>query len=139
MKITDLTDSQKLLMSEADRKSLGKHGITAHEANQAQILRSEKDLHREVRSLLNLNAIPFCEARMDRKSSITVGWPDITFAVDGTPIAWELKFLGALSPDQVRVKAAMEKHGWKYRVIRSLVEAQEHLRDLRNDQAECPL
>lgn len=134
MKLTDLTDKQKRLMSEADRKSFGKHGMTAHEANKAFVLRSEKDLHRQIRNLLNLNGIPFCEARMDRKSSITIGWPDITFAVDGIPVAWELKFLGALSPDQARVKIAMEKHGWKYRVIRSLVEAQAHLLGL-NDQA----
>jgi hypothetical protein len=115
-------------LSPQDRKAAGV--MTADESRRQGILRSEKDLHREVRGLLNLRGIPFCEARMDRKSSITVGWPDITFAVDGTPVAWELKFLGSLSPDQARVKADMERHGWRYRVIRNLLEAREHLREL---------
>lgn len=119
------------LLSPADRKAAGVK--TAAESRKDAIQRSEKDLHKEVRNLLNLHGIPFCEARMDRKSSITIGWPDITFARDGVPIAWELKFLGSLSPEQVAVKERMEKHGWHYRVIRSLTEAREHLRELAGE------
>lgn len=102
----------------------------ADESRREIINRSEKDLHKEIRQLLNLHGIPFCEARMDRKSSITIGWPDVTFARDGVPVAWELKFLGSLSPEQVSVKERMEKHGWRYRVIRSQEQAIQHLKEL---------
>jgi hypothetical protein len=120
-------------MNPADRKSLGKAGMTARENIAACDARNERELHKQIRALLMHRGIPFCEARMDRKSTITVGWPDITFAIDGVPVAFELKTgRNDLSKDQARVARDMLAHGWFYFVIRSLDEALEALRVFEN-------
>jgi len=48
------------------------------------------------------------------------GWPDLTFACNGVPVAVELKTeKGRLSDAQKAVKGRMEANGWRYHICRS--------------------
>lgn len=118
------------LMDPKDRELLGKAGRTTEEVHEEVKRRLERDLHKQLCSFLNLLNIPFCHARMDRKSSITVGWPDFSFAFKGRFVAWEAKTMSTLSPEQNSIKTALEKHGALYKVITRLFDAQEHLRSI---------
>lgn len=47
------------------------------------------------------------------------GWPDLTFALSGRPIAVELKSAsGKLSPEQVTMLTMMQENGWEVYVMR---------------------
>jgi hypothetical protein len=92
---------------------------------------SEGDLHKQVIALLKYYNVPVCHSRFAKRSTITIGWPDITFCILGNPIAWELKVgKNGLSNEQRAIRANMERHGWQYRVIRTLEEAESHLREV---------
>jgi len=48
------------------------------------------------------------------------GWPDLTFALEGRPIAVELKSQsGKLSEDQVKCLTEMKANGWEVYVLRA--------------------
>jgi hypothetical protein len=50
-----------------------------------------------------------------------VGWPDLVFALHGTPCAVELKAAsGTLSPEQRACLSQMRENGWTVAVIRSM-------------------
>jgi hypothetical protein len=117
-------------MRPEDRAHLGKAGRTSEEIAKVVKDRAEKDLHRDIVRYLNVLGIPFCHARMDRRSSMTPGWPDFTFPYKGRFVAWEAKTGTRLSPDQNRIMAQILKAGGEFKVITELGEAKEHLREL---------
>lgn len=90
----------------------------AREKNEAK---SEKALQALIMSYLRGKEIePGCQ-RMDRKSNMALGWPDIVFAFHGVPVALEVK-VGAnkQTPEQVALQSRLEADGWLYFVVRSL-------------------
>jgi hypothetical protein len=131
----------------AERQKLGKHFRTMNEIQTEGERISERKLHVQIRNLLSLKGIVFLEQRMDKRSRGVKGWPDFTASVviqkpskvDPTnvmcvpiAIAWEVKLPGKkLSPEQEEISRKMTAfpNGWHYRVIHSVDEA---LDDLRN-------
>lgn len=124
-----------------DRKALGKAGLTPEEVLAKAQLRNERDLQRTIVSLLRLKGIEPLWHRTDKRSHATIGWPDITFStvhrVDGwddfCPQAWEVKFEdGELSVEQQQMMIRLQSppNGWRVRVIRSVNEAIEQLREV---------
>ncbi len=65
MKATVLPESFLRCMKEEDRKSLGKAGLTASEANAKCSRRSEKELQKHIVNLLRLRGIEPIVSRMD--------------------------------------------------------------------------
>ncbi len=119
------------LMSPADRARLGKAGRTSVEIYRQIEEQSEKDLHKDIVRYLNVLGVPFAHARMDKKSSIAVGYPDFSFPYRGRFVAWEAKVRGRpLDADQQRTREHIEKHGGMYAVIRQLEDAKNHLREI---------
>lgn len=99
--------------------------------------KSERDLQRQIVSYLRLRNIEVCWHRTDKKSTATVGWPDITFAVkvNGFPCAcaYEVKFgSGTLSREQndVLVRLQASPNCWRVRVIRTFIEVVDDMREL---------
>ena len=123
-------------MDPRDRESLGKAGRTTQEITKSIQDREEKELHKDIERFLNILGITFCHARMDKKSGITVGWPDFSFPYRGRFIAWEAKTKTTLSPEQNAVKASLERQGAAYRVITDIAQAKDHLREI--DAVENP-
>lgn len=108
-------------MNPKDRKSLGKAGMTKEECNNIQMIKSEKELQGYVAAFLRFEGIAFCHARFDRKSTMTVGWPDFTFAFNGIPIAFECKSeSGKLSKEQEKCHENMRANGWRVYVITNM-------------------
>lgn len=115
-------------MSETDRKSLGKAGLTREDCEKKAALRNERDLHRIVAAYLTLKGIEVFRQRMDKRSRGPVGWPDFTFAAKGVPVVWELKLPGQkLSDEQELMGQNLKKNGWRHAVIRSLDDAKRAL------------
>ena len=57
------------------------------------------------------------------------GWPDLTFALDGRPIAVELTAKGGtLSQDQVKMLTTMKKNRWEVYVLRAFQDFYDMLR-----------
>ena len=92
---------------------------------------TEKDLHREIMQLLDAHLIPYARARMDKRSTLAVGYPDFSFPFRGCFVAWEVKVgKNHLTPEQEMYATSIERHGGCYRVIRTLGDAERHLREV---------
>ena len=92
---------------------------------------TEKDLHRQIIGLLDVHRIPFARARMDKRSTLAVGYPDFSFPFRGCFVAWEVKVgKNGLTPEQEVYATNIERHGGEYRVIRNIGDAERHLREV---------
>jgi hypothetical protein len=123
------------LMSVVDRATLGVK--TKDEMAKAWKAKSERDLQRQLVQYLRLRGIEILWHATHKKSTATVGWPDIIFAVMSggfcTPCAWEVKFgAGTLSPEQNDVLQRMQARPncWRVRVIRTFNDAVDELREM---------
>lgn len=116
-------------MSPEARKPMGKAGMTSDEATKKQEDQAEKDLHKQVVDYLEQHrGIKVGHARMDRKSTYTVGWPDLSFSVNGKACAIELKVgKNDLSTEQYLCISDMQKNGCNVAVARSLEEVKAFL------------
>lgn len=133
-----LPDSFLRCLSPADRKALGKGGMTAEEAIAKQVAKNERQLQGQIVNLLRLKGIEPLWHRTDKKSAATEGWPDITFSInwrrrldEAIACAWEVKFGdGELSQAQKAMKIRLETspNNWVWREIRSVDEALAELR-----------
>lgn len=146
-----LPDKILRLLSPEDRKKLGKAGLTKPEWESKWQARNERDLQKQIAQLLGLHGIAYCWHRTDRRSHATIGWPDFTFCVEGeydcssegyniTPTyacAWEIKFGdGELSIEQKQMAVRLQSppNNWRWRVIRSLDEAIEELKQMGSEE-----
>jgi len=122
------------LMSRADRRALGKAGLTAAECAARIEARTERALQGQIVALLRLRGIEALWHRTDRRSAATVGWPDITFAVRGRggvrACAWEVKLNGRLTREQSDLARRLVDNGWDWRLIRSVEEASQALEEV---------
>ncbi len=70
------------------------------------------------------NGIFWIRQRMDRKSNVAIGTPDILGVRDGIPFAWECKMDGRNpTPEQVAAMEHMSRNGWRTAIVRSYDEA----------------
>ena len=84
---------------------------------------TESDLQREICQLLRLKGIWFASTITGRRTTARTGTPDLLLAINGHPIAWELK-VGAnkMTPEQVETFNKMRINGWDCQEIRSTAE-----------------
>jgi hypothetical protein len=115
-------------MAPAVLKSLGAHGVTGEEAQASFIAKSEGDIHKQIKNLLNLRGIWFCHSRMDKPTTQRKGVPDFMFALSGIATAFEVKYgKGKRCDEQIAVHEAMTRNGWQVYTVRSLDEARDIL------------
>jgi hypothetical protein len=88
------------------------------------LAQSEKHLQEQIEGLLRRSGYFPIRQRMDRKSNIVIGCPDILFASRaGRAMAWEVKMPGQKPrPEQEQAMAAMAHAGWSVAVITSYDE-----------------
>jgi len=99
--------------------------------------KSERELQGQIVNLLRLKGIEVLWHRTDKKSAATVGWPDLTFAVESglrtVAIGMEVKLPGRkLSSEQQKVAVEMMNppNSWTYHVVTSVDEVLHILRKL---------
>jgi len=93
----------------------------------------EKDLQNQIEALLRRENIVPIRQRMDRRSNLEVGVPDILFSHRGRSIAWEVKLPGQKpQPEQVAMHERMRANGWRIAVVRSYAEAVEIFKALED-------
>ena len=119
------------LLSPADRRSLGKAGLTAEEALQTARIKVERDLQNLIESYFRLRGVFAIRSRMDKKTTTPVGTPDFMLALDGEAIAIEAKLPGEkLTPEQEAMRKTLTEspNGWKWLTVYSLDPIKELLR-----------
>jgi hypothetical protein len=115
-------------MDPAERRKLGKAGMTASEAAAKQIARSERDLQNLIANELLRRGIWFTRSAMNRPTTNTVGTPDFVFCVKGRFCAVEVKFAkGRVRPEQATAIADIALNGGAAKVVRSFQEFIEFL------------
>lgn len=131
-RITQLPDSALRLVAPEIRKTLGAAGVTYAEAQASAVVKSEKQLQSSLQNLLQLRGVRFViRQRMDRKSNVKTGCPDILFAFRGVPCAWEVKMPGEKpKPEQVKAMDDMHADGWRCFVVTSYDEGVKILANL---------
>jgi predicted Ser/Thr protein kinase len=124
-------------MDPADRKRLGKAGVTRAEAIEKAALRSERDLQNQIANYLRLHGIWFDQDAMHKRRTGTTGTPDFLFAINGRACAIEAKFGdGDLKPAQVAAIAAMKKDRWRVVVVKSLPEVISFLKEVSTNELQ---
>jgi hypothetical protein len=80
--------------------------------------KTEKILQNQLYSFLSSVGVTVIRSRMDKRSTINVGCPDLLFAVKGLPVAYETKAPGKKpNLEQIKMMEQMTKDGWKCFVI----------------------
>lgn len=119
-------------MSPEVRRSLGI--ATIQEAQQAHDCRVEKDLLRLCQQELSRRGVLVVH-HLSHRAREHAGYPDLTFALNGTPCACELKTArGIVSAAQEACHDAMMMDGWQVRVCRSFDEFREWLDGISQEQ-----
>ncbi len=122
-----IPDRMRRLMPMATRKALGIP--TAQEAQEAYEVRAEKDLLRMCKQELGRRGVRVVH-HLSHRAREHAGYPDLTFVLQGVPMACELKTArGVVSADQEATMAAMRLDGWSTMVCRSFDEFLEFLND----------
>jgi len=108
-----------------DRKRLRKEGICTTAEGQAKYERGiEKEMRQHYFNWLMLRAIPFISPRHDKKSTIMVGWPDVTVLRDNRALCVEFKMKGKKPrPEQQKVIEFLLQAGIKTVVCNSFSQA----------------
>lgn len=118
----------------SERRKLGQ--MTAEEAVLKQEVKSERHLQRQIVSLLRLRGIEPLVPTFGKKTRLTIGWPDITFAAYGIPSVWEIKLPGAkrsLEQEQMAARLSSPPNSWRYRIIRNVDEALAELKEIETE------
>lgn len=109
-------DEYARLMTPAARKELGI--VLPEEAKVKADDAAEAVLQGLCEDELNRTRVAYLHLSM--KAREKKGWPDLTFVINGIPLAIELKSAtGKLSPEQKDVRIMMVQNGWVYVVVRS--------------------
>lgn len=128
-----LPDKILRLLSPADRRSLGKAGLTAEEAVLAGRIKAERDLQNLIETYFNLRGIVAIRSRMDKATRTPVGTPDFLLALRGRAVALEAKLPGeSLSAEQGTMKDRMtaDPNGWHWITVHSMEEVRGLLRGI---------
>jgi hypothetical protein len=121
-----IPDNILRLMPKEERERLGKAGITRDEAVQSAEAKNERDLQDQIQAFLQIREIIVGRQRMDKKSNMIEGWPDIVFCYRGIPWAWEVKLPGKEpEPHQQACLEKMRANGWRVAVVSSVSHARE--------------
>jgi hypothetical protein len=112
------------LMEPADRKALGKAGVTAEEAIAKAEARSERQSQRTFSNWLSLRELYFITPRSDKRSTIKPGHPDFTILAGGRVLFIEMKTpAGRLRYEQEQCIAELIAKGFPVVIARNELEA----------------
>ncbi len=128
MKVTQITDNMRRLMGPGDRKALGKDGMTIDELATVAQAKSEKELHQQIKDMLNRLGVRFYGySRMDKATGCTVGWPDFVIPLPGGKVLfWEVKNGHKVPrPEQVECLKFLNEMGQRWALIQSYRQAHE--------------
>jgi hypothetical protein len=89
-----LTEAQKRLMPKAERRKLGRAGLTRAEALHIATTRLEREIHDQFSSFCLRNGIDVWHSNPTKKSSIGTGLPDFLCWKGGRAICIEFKIKG---------------------------------------------
>ncbi len=123
-------------MSKGDRKSVCQ--MTGEEAVIKYLDGQERALHADIIRYLDFVLVSktghrgyFRHDSMHKRTSCRKGAPDFEFPYRGTSVHWECKVgRNTLTPEQEEIREQIIRQGGQYRVIHSLHEAQQHLREI---------
>lgn len=131
IKLTELTDRQRGLMSAKQRGALRMAAMTADEAQERFQAGQEKELQKLISNFLNLNEIYFETDRMDRKTSGAKGRPDFRICYRGRWLSVECKAdKGRLSKEQTATLERIRKSGGIVIVAFGLEAVRRALREI---------
>lgn len=118
-----MPEAMRRCIAPTERAQIGPAAHTISDAVAAAEPKAEKELQKQIAGYLATRDIFFGQQRMDRKSTMVLGWPDFVFCYKGHFIALEAKTpVGKQEPEQVIAEAKIEAQGGRYYVVRSLVE-----------------
>lgn len=122
------------LMTPEEQKRLGY--VTPAAAKAKDDLKREKELHEQALALLRLRGVRFVlHSRMDRRSTVRVGTPDLLFVYRGQACALELKRPGEVPIEaQRKCHADMIADGWRVKVADNLDDVKGWLDSLPGEQ-----
>lgn len=110
-------------MNPEDRPK-GVEGMTKEQLAERHEAKSEKELQEQISGYLRIRGIWFERKSMHKKSTGTTGCPDFLFAVNGHPVAFEVKTrTGRTSDAQESAIEQMITNGWNVYTIRSFGDA----------------
>lgn len=130
-------------LPEAERKKLGRAGMTNAETQAKYAAGREKELQRDIAAWLNREEIYCNNDRMDKRTSGERGRADFRVCVpvrvagqiEGRWLSIEAKTeIGTLSTEQGEDAARVRKSGGKFIVARSLADVIEAVRDMQRPQ-----
>ncbi len=140
-----LPDNILSKLSPQDRAEISKAaghpsaGMTANEAREKAMQRSEKEAQHEISQFLRISGIEFICPPMNRKSALPEGWVDFTFARKGTPIGLEIKVWGQKPrPEQNARHEAMRRNGWRVWVVSGAADVKDIFRALDEESNPRP-
>jgi hypothetical protein len=90
-------------MAPADRKPLGRAGLTVPEAQAKFVARAEKEMHRDYENWLNLRSLLYAHVPMNRPSSLPPGHPDFAVYYCGHVLLADFKVPGGTLKDSQKV------------------------------------
>jgi hypothetical protein len=122
--LSALNDKQRAMIPEEIRRKMGIDAQTTAEVVAAKTDQLEEEIAQEIISLLMHAGVTTHRANPKRKSSITVGFPDLWFSVGGLACSFEVKAAwGRLSNEQETCIAQMRKESWRVEVVTSAAHA----------------
>ena len=94
--------------------------------------KAEKELQRQITTYLREHrGLVVGVQRMDKPTTMPVGWPDMVFVFCGVPVALEVKTsFGRLSPEQIEMAQRMVHDGWRWQLVSSLEEVRKMLDEI---------
>lgn len=124
MKADLLPESFLNKMAAADRKLLGRPALLASERQAQAGLKLEREIHKLIWNELLRRGIFAIHSRTDKRTTNAVGLPDFCMAINGHPVAIEVKLPGEkLTEEQEAVSRRMVQNGWQYFIVYSFEEA----------------
>jgi hypothetical protein len=118
-------------MSPADRKKIGKAGVTSEEAALKQIVKSEGELQKLINNELNRREIWFAWSRMNKRTTSKIGTPDFLFSYKGKFCAVEAKHeKREPTKEQRDAIRSIQRNGGTVAVIRTFQGFLDFLRTL---------
>jgi hypothetical protein len=110
-------------MRKQDAARYGNGGLPPEEAIKKSTYRTEIEEHKMFLDWCKLNGIPRVYSRLDRRSTIDVGWPDFSVFHGGLTIFFDFKVTTKLSRDQEITIGVLREVGFEVFLVNTAAEA----------------
>ena len=119
-------------MSPADRKQLGKAGLTAAECAEKAAVKNERELQKLIANELLRNGIYYTQSATHKRTTNALGTPDFIFCVKGQYCAVEVKHgNGKVRPEQSFALSEIRLNGGRAEVVHSFQEFASFLKGVQ--------